>query len=237
MDAIIYSACLCAIAFAAFVSSKYLDRRVTIVFAAITAIYIGVDDLVTGLASSIPDLRLFSGEWNWSGKTYSLLLSIAVIFGFRINARSLGLVLPDRNIAWAAIALVPLTAVGIVLGQVFEPPPPSAETLAFQALMPSLAEEIAYRGIAPALLLGLVGGRNPPHQVPWIVVCAAAIPFSVVHGMSYAGGEFSFDMVPATYTLAGAIVYGWLRFSTGSLLFPLLAHSFANVAFHLTALF
>lgn len=38
------------------------------------------------------------------------------------------------------------------------------------------------------------------------------------------------------WTLSGGVVYGWLRFSSGSLLFPVLAHSLTNVAFHLTAL-
>ncbi|MND07148.1 hypothetical protein D3C83_289500 [compost metagenome] len=57
-----------------------------------------------------------------------------------------------------------------------------------------------------------------------------------MHGLGYADGAYSFDVGPALWTFSGGIVYGWLRFSTGSLLFPLLAHSLANVAFHLTPL-
>jgi membrane protease YdiL (CAAX protease family) len=102
--------------------------------------------------------------------------------------------------------------------------------------MPGLGEELAFRGIAPALLLGLVRGKSAPAQVPWVVVLIAAVPFGAVHGLGYAEGAFSLDLGSALWTFSGGIIYGWLRFSTGSLLFPLLAHGLTNVAFHLTPL-
>ena len=236
MEAAIYSLGLAAITFLAFLALKWHDRRLAYTFGALCALYIGLDDLVTGLASSVAALDLVGGEWNWSGKLYSLLLSAAVIAGLGVSAGAAAIALPQRNIRLGILSLVPLTLVGVILGLVFQPPPPSGETLVFQALMPSLAEELAYRGIAPALLLGLIRGRDVPPGIPWAVVLIAAVPFSVVHGLSYSGGEFTFQLVPALYTFAGGLVYGWLRFSTGSLLFPILAHSFANAAFHLTAL-
>jgi membrane protease YdiL (CAAX protease family) len=145
-------------------------------------------------------------------------------------------VLPTRNVRIGAIALVPLILLGVVLGLHYKPESPSAETLAFQLLMPGTAEELAYRGIAPALLLGLVRGRNPPAQVPWAVIAIAAVPYSLVHGLSFSQGAFAFDWSSALWTLSGGFVYGWLRFSTGSLLFPVLAHSLTNVAFQLAPL-
>jgi membrane protease YdiL (CAAX protease family) len=102
--------------------------------------------------------------------------------------------------------------------------------------MPGPAEELVYRGIAPALLLGLIRGRTPPQEVPWVLIAIAAIPYSLVHGLSYSHGGFAFDLSSALWTLSGGFVYGWLRFSTGSLLFPLIAHSFTNVAFQLAPL-
>lgn len=39
----------------------------------------------------------------------------------------------------------------------------------------------------------------------------------------------------ALNTLAGGIIYGWLRFHTGSLLFPFLAHSLGNLTYSLMA--
>ncbi|MDL1892602.1 CPBP family intramembrane metalloprotease [Sphingobacteriales bacterium CHB3] len=42
-------------------------------------------------------------------------------------------------------------------------------------------------------------------------------------------------MIPASFTLIGGITYGWLRFNSGSLLYPIVAHSAGNLAFQLTA--
>ena len=50
-----------------------------------------------------------------------------------------------------------------------------AETLAFQATMPGLAEELVYRGILPALLLGLVRHKPMEDGIPWAVVLATSV--------------------------------------------------------------
>lgn len=236
MDAVTYFLALSATSFLGFLALKYLDKRLAYVFGILFAIYVGLDDLVTGLGWTL--LRFIdAGYWNWSGKICSLLLSIVVILGLRMNGAATGLVLPRRNVRIGAVTLIPLILLGVVLSLIYKPEAPSAETIAFQLLMPGPAEELVYRGIAPALLLGLVRGRNPPQGLPWVVICIAAVPYSVVHGLSYSHGAFAFDLGSALWTLSGGFVYGWLRFSSGSLLFPVVAHSFTNVAFHLTALY
>lgn len=236
MDAVTYFLALSATSFLGFLALKYLDKRLAYVFGILFAIYVGLDDLVTGLGWTL--FRFIdAGYWNWSGKICSLLLSIVVILGLRMNGDAIGLVLPRRNVRIGAVTLIPLILLGVVLSLIYKPGAPSAETIAFQLLMPGPAEELVYRGIAPALLLGLVRGRNPPQGLPWVVICIAAVPYSVVHGLSYSHGAFAFDLGSALWTLSGGFVYGWLRFSSGSLLFPVLAHSFTNVAFHLTALY
>lgn len=235
MDAFIYSLTLSAITFAGFLALKWFDKRLLLGFGALAALYIGLDDLVTGLASA-GILDFTGGEWNWSGKILSLVLSVAVITAFGMSTSATALTLPRRNVRMGLILLVPLTLVGIIFGLMYQPPSPSAETLAFQALMPSLAEELAYRGIAPALLLGLIRGRDVPEGIPWTVILIAAVPFSVVHAIGYSDASYTVQVIPGLHTFMGGVIYGWLRFSTGSLLYPVLAHSLANVAFHLTAL-
>jgi membrane protease YdiL (CAAX protease family) len=235
MDAIISVLVLCALSFLAFLALKFFDKRLLLAFGILFAVYVAADDWVTGLGWTA--LRfIHAGYWNWSGKICSLLLSLTVILALRMSTEATGLVLPRRNVKIAAIALVPLILLGVVLGLVYKPDPPNAETLAFQLLMPASAEELVYRGIAPALLLGLIHGRNPPPEIPWVVIAIAAVPYSLVHGLSYAHGAFAFDLSSALWTLSGGFVYGWLRFSTSSLLFPLIAHSFTNVAFQLAPL-
>jgi hypothetical protein len=235
MDALVYDLALAALCFAGFLALKYFDKRLTYVFGLLFAVYVALDDQITGLGWTL--LRfIHAGYWNWSGKICSLLLSLVVILALRMSREATGLVLPQRNVRIGAIALIPLVLLGVVLGLVYKPEAPTAETLAFQLLMPGTAEELAYRGMAPALLLGLIRGRNPAQGIPWVAICIAAVPYSVVHGLNYSHGAFSFELDPALWTLSGGLVYGWLRFSTGSLLFPVLAHSLTNVAFQLAPL-
>ena len=236
MDTFIYSLTFSAIALLAFLLLKYFDKRLTYGFGILFAVYLGLDDLVTGLPSSSAAFSFFHGEWNWSGKIYSLVLAIAVIFGLGIKSSAIGLTLKQKRIGTSLIALFLLVLVSFSLGLVFKPSYPSVETLAFQALMPGLAEELAYRGIAPAILLGLIRENGPPQGTPWTVVLITAVMFGVWHGLGYSGGAFSFDSIHSLYTFLGGIAYCWLRFYSGSLLFPILAHSLGNTAFELTAL-
>jgi uncharacterized protein len=235
MDTAIFSLSFVALAFAAILLLKPFDKRLTFYFGALFAVYLALDDLATGLPNLVPVLGFAPSRWNWEGKVYSLLLSVLVIFALRIKPKAIGLTLEQRNLKASLIALAISVPWGISWGLLFKPGL-SAETLAFQALMPGLAEELTYRGIAPALLLGLIRGKEPLPGIPWVVVFISAIMFAAWHGLGYSSGSFSFQLVPALLTGIGAIALGWLRFNSGSLLFPFLLHGVANVAFHLTAI-
>jgi hypothetical protein len=236
MEALIFSLSFAVIAFLAFLLFKQFDKRLTLAFGFLFAIYLGLDDLATSLPSISSSFRLFDGDWNWSGKIYSVLLSVVVVLGLGIKAKAIGFTLAQRNVMTSLVALLLFTVWGLSLGLLFKPSVPSAETIAFQALMPGLAEELVYRGIAPAILLGLIRGKEPQHGIPWAVILITALVFGVWHGLSYSDGAFAFDAMSALFPLVGSIAGGWLRFNSGSLLFPFLAHGIANVAFHLSAL-
>ncbi|MGY0633630.1 CPBP family glutamic-type intramembrane protease [Luteimonas sp. A478] len=236
MEAVIFALSFAAISLLVFLAFKHFDKRLTLVFGVLFAAYLGLDDLVTGLPSSSSAFSFIGGDWNWSGKIYSLVLSVLVVLGLGIKREALGLTLSQRNLGTSLIALFLFILWGLSLGLLFKPSVPSLETLAFQASMPGIVEELAYRGIAPALLLGLIRGKEPSQGIPWAVVLITAIVFGIWHGLGYSDGAFSFDPMSALFPFIGSVVGGWLRFNSGSLLFPILAHSFANVAFHLTAL-
>jgi membrane protease YdiL (CAAX protease family) len=236
MEAIIFALSFAAIAFLIVLAFKHFDKRLTLSFGLLFAAYLGLDDLVTGLPSGSSAFSFIGGEWNWSGKIYSLLLSVVVVLGLRIKPEALGLTLSQRNLRASLVALFLFILWGLSLGLLFKPSVPSAETFAFQASMPGIVEELVYRGIAPALLLGLIRGKEPSQGIPWAVVFITAVAFGIWHGLSYSDAAFSFDPMSAFFPFIGSIAGGWLRFNSGSLLFPILAHSFANVAFHLTAM-
>ena len=235
MDTAIFSLSYVAIAFLVVAALRQFDKRITLYCGLLFAIYLGLDDLATGLPNLSSSFEFLPGQWNWTGKIYSILLSVAVILGFGLSRKAVGLTLKQRNLRACLITLALSIPWGISLGLIFNPGI-SAETLAFQALMPGLAEELAVRGIAPALLLGLFRSKEPPQATPWAVVFITAIMFGVWHGLGYSDGSFTFELASFMLTFVGGIALGWLRFSSGSLLFPILVHGAANVAFHLTAL-
>jgi uncharacterized protein len=234
MDTLIYALSFATLCFLIFGLLRRWDARLTLVGGLLFAAYLGLDDLLTGLPSASAAFRIVEGEWNWSGKFYSLLLGILVILALRLKPLAVGLTLRQRHLRTSLIALALFGLWGLMLGLLFSPPAPSAETLAFQALMPGVVEELAYRGIAPALLLGLIFGRGTvPEGIPWAVVLITALAFGLWHGLGYGTAGFTFDPLSALFPFIGSVAGGWLRFHSGSLLFPVLAHGLANTTFQL----
>ncbi|MGZ5478446.1 MAG: CPBP family intramembrane glutamic endopeptidase [Candidatus Aminicenantales bacterium] len=233
MSTLVFSLTYAALAFVLFLAAKTVDKRLTVALAAICAIYLGLDDLVTGLASSNHVFAFIHGNWNWTGKIYSILLSTITMLALRIHPDDIGLRLKQNSPKLALVAVVGFIIWGACLGLLFHPGAPDAETLAFQASMPGISEELAYRGIAPAILMGLILGKHRSDRMPWAVIVATAVLFGIWHSLSYADGKFGFDLMSGLFPIIGSVVGGWLRFKTGSLVVPLLGHSLANLAFHL----
>jgi uncharacterized protein len=232
MDPLIYSLAFALIAVVTFLSVRPFDGRVTLPLALLGSLYLGMDDFVTGLPSSVGALDLLGGHWNWTGKLFSLALSVLAMATLRLSCEAVGLTFRQRQLKVGILALVLFVVWGGTLGWLFNPGAADAETLLFQATMPGLAEELAYRGIAPAILLGLVRGQGAVEGMPWAVIVAVSILFGVWHGLSYSDGHFGFAPLSALFPLIGSIPGGWLRFKTGSLIVPVLGHGLANLAFH-----
>ena len=232
MEAFVLSIVFAAIAFGIFSAARIADKRILLAFAFLAAVYIGLDDLVTGLPSVVKSFAVIPGKWNWTGKVLSLVLSAIVIYALKLLPKTVGLTLKQEHPWLGFIAVLLFIVWGASLGLLFKPGAAGAETLAFQASMPSLSEEIVYRGIVPALLLGLTYRKEPIDGIPWAVVLSTAAVFGVWHGLKYSGGSFGFDALSALFPFIGSIAGGWLRFKTKSLVVPLAGHSLANVAFH-----
>lgn len=232
MDALIFSIAFTFAAALVFLGTAAVDRRVTVAFALLGALYLGLDDLVTGLASEFAVFSVPGADWNWVGKIFSLVLSALVIVALRLSPQAVGLTLGQNDKKMGMAALVLFAVWGTCLGLLFKPGQADLETLAFQATMPGISEELVYRGICPAILLGLIRQRTPGSGTPWAVILATSIVFGIWHGLGYSGGNFTWDTMSALIPFVGSIAGGWLRFRTGSLLVPVLGHGIANVAFH-----
>jgi membrane protease YdiL (CAAX protease family) len=231
MDAPIFSLSFTILVAVIFLAAAAVDRKVAVAFALLAAVYVGLDDFVTGVPHALHILKIGT-EWNWSGKLLSLLLSAIVILALRLSPGAVGL---KKPIHWkiGGMAVILFVIWGACLGLLFHPGRADAETYAFQATMPGLAEELVYRGIVPALLVGFIWRRAPGYEIPWVVIVATSLAFGIWHGLGYSKGSFSFDAIGALFPFIGSIPGGWLRFKTDSILIPILAHGFANVAFHI----
>ncbi|HEY2866984.1 MAG TPA: CPBP family intramembrane glutamic endopeptidase [Pyrinomonadaceae bacterium] len=233
MDTLIFFLLFAAICFVLSILAKTIHKRIRVVGALLCAAYLAMDDLITGLPNVVKALDFVPGHWNWSGKILSLAFSLIVIFALKLSPDAVGLKLKQEHaaVAWAAIAF--FIVWGACLGLLFKPGVPDAESLAFQVTMPGLAEEIAYRGIAPALLLSLTYHKSHIEGIPWAVVFVTSAMFGIWHSLSYTYGTPGFDVISGLFPFIGSILGGWVRFKTKSLLVPIACHSLANLAFHI----
>lgn len=233
VETLTFSLAFAAFGLAAALLAKPFDRRIAVPGVLLFAAYLALDDFATGLPHLVPALHFLPGEWNWSGKLLSLALSVLVVVALRLSPEAVGLRLRQDHARTGWIAIGLFIAWGACLGWIFKPGAPDAETLAFQATMPGLAEEIAYRGIAPALLLSLWPRKPHVDGIPWAVILATSVMFGLWHALSYSGGRFGFDLMSGLFPFLGSIPGGWLRFRTKSLVVPVAGHALANVAFHI----
>lgn len=232
MDTVAFFLIFALIGFALAMLARVVDKRILVSSALLFAVYLSFDDLVTGLPNLLPILDFIPGRWNWSGKVLSLFFAAMVMFLLRLSPDAVGLRRVEHpGIAWIAMGFFVLW--GACLGFLFKPGVPDAETLAFQATMPGLAEELAYRGIAPAILLTLMYRRPHVEGIPWAVIIATSVMFGTWHALSFSHGSVGFDVMSGLFPFIGSIPGGWLRFNTKSLVVPVLGHGLANVAFHL----
>ena len=142
------------------VSSLFARERnaIWLVLAALFTFF-NVSALCVPLIS--PSLRI--GEWNWSGKIISILFSLCCLPLLRLAPGAIGLCLPNGGRAWlaAAIGICGMPLLSAVECALTGPQPFTLEHLAFEATLPGVDEELAFRGILFALLLrGFRAGQD-----------------------------------------------------------------------------
>ena len=171
-------------------------------------------------------------EFNWTGKLLALtatLVLIAVLPG--IDRADVGLTLrqsPSAWIGWSVLAvLVAINAyVAIAL---LDNPRHAAEAIAYQLTLPSLDEELFYRGL---FLLALCRAFGDGPRILWAPMgwgaLITSVMFGLIHALYWTADGLSFS--PTAFAITGSIglLLVWLRLNTGSLLAPILLHSAIN---------
>ncbi len=172
-------------------------------------------------------------QWNWSGKMLALFLTIIMIgFLSRTLRGQIGLNIKQAKGSmnvWIGIGIY--TAIFLIIAW-FSPPPQTKaywESLAFQLTMPSLDEELFYRGLFPMMLdrcfkisRNIIGA-----PIGWGALISS-IMFGLVHGVSLNEGSLSIDWMACAIPGFIGLLGCWIAQKTKSLLGPILMHSHGN---------
>jgi membrane protease YdiL (CAAX protease family) len=202
-------------------------RQVKSVWVLAAAFYMAFDTFVLIYAP-----RLDHGSWNWSSKIFSLLFALIIVFLFRLSRHEVGFVLPKDSSSWIWTVLCIFGAVLFdgVLNYIYRThQSPSFATLAYQATMPGISEELTYRGISFALFQRAFADARGW----WAKAAPALIPslvFGLIHTYSPKGGFSHLEWGGFWFSLPLGLWFGWSRLRTGSLLGPVLAHNASNTA-------
>lgn len=171
-------------------------------------------------------------RWNWSGKILALCLSLVVIYFLPKTLRSqIGLRFQQAKGSlnvWIGIGVYALIFLVIAWYAPATQTEYYWESLAFQLTMPSLDEELLFRGLLPVVIDRCFGvSRNIlGAQMGWGAVISSVM-FGLVHGLSLKGGlaiDWIAFAIPGLIGLVGC----WIVQKTKSLLGPILMHSHGN---------
>jgi membrane protease YdiL (CAAX protease family) len=174
------------------------------------------------------------GVLNWTGKLLSfgfcLLVLVMLPPDLRSETGAMRRSYPESrrsiNIALAIFAVLGL-ALAFSGG---DEPGGVVEAALFQLTMPSLAEELLFRGLLLALLARVAPNvwRWAGAPAGWSLI-ATSLLFGCVHGFVYApSAGFVFQPVPIIATGVLGAALGWLVLRGGSIWPAVIAHSLLN---------
>lgn len=182
------------------------------------------------VVDGIPD---FGGNLNWVGKTLALVFAMLSFLLLPASLRrESGVLSPLRSgsVAPTLIALAAFGALGVGLTFASADAGNLLEQTAFQLTLPSLSEEILFRGVLLALFLRVASGGpvllGVSFGAPFV---ATSVLFGLVHGFVFAPSEgFIFDPLPVVVTGVIGLALAWLTVRSGSIWPAVIAHSLLN---------
>lgn len=196
------------------------------------ALFLLARELPALLADGLPaGARRLISDWGGAlcGLAAVLLVARPLLLRGLLAPRDLGFTLrqapgslPPTLAASAALLALHFLATRALPG---EPPAVAVQTWLYQATLPGLAEEAAFRGLLLACAVRALprrGSAGARLGAGGLLVTAA---FVVLHGISAASAAGLLSGV-----LPAALLFLWLRARTGSLLLPVVVHNLWNVA-------
>ena len=221
-----------------FAIAYFKSEKPNLKYVAYFIVYFLADMFLQHYGRELIHLESFGLKFNWSGKILSLLLGLLVIFSvskeerikigftFKTNSKS--------NLKFGILFFLGFTLFDLIFKLIVFPKGIAfdLETFVYQATMPGLTEEIAFRGI----LLWLLNKAFIPKwnyktlDFGWGFVIITFL-FGASHGIFLDQDlNLKTDIITIVYlTLISSLSVGVLRVFSGNLMYSVLGHNVINV--------
>jgi uncharacterized protein len=176
---------------------------------------------------------------NWSGKIYSIVCMLLLLFLFRrfLGKDEVGLTIRQNpgSVLPAGLVILLLASWALLVG--FSSPKGKFDlaTLAYLAIIPGLNEELVYRGVLLAILIKIFPENAKLLGAPfgWGIIFTSLL-FGLLHGFWFDTDlRFHIEWIALRNATISGLVFAWLRATTGSLVMPVTAHGLEDFLFFL----
>lgn len=202
-------------------------------------LFFEVNQALLHLPRYYSELQFIYGNWNWSGKILTFVFSVLFLVLYpQLSAKEVGITLRQSGSLKLPLLIVFIfILVPAIHGGVLVPAKElNLETLAFQLTMPTLDEELAYRGIMLALV-NMATSQSKVFRGVSVANLITSLLFGFVHALSLSAGlNVSFEPWYFAQTFLFGLGLAYIVEQTRSLLLPMLAHSFGNFMLNLVAM-
>lgn len=218
----------------AYAKSKKVNSKFLIFF----IVYFLADCYIQHFSRQYFSLDAIGLKFSWIGKILSLLLSLIIIFSVNNTHREqIGFTSKSnakKQVKFGIFIFLGFLLFDLIFKFILFPKGANfdLETFAFQATMPGLTEELAFRGICFWLL-------DQTFQPQWNIkdisfgwgFIIVTLLFSVAHGIVLTEDhQLKFDIITIIYlTLISSLSVGLLRKFSGNLVYPVIGHNMINV--------
>jgi len=215
---------------------KIESLKIVVVFSGFFIIY----SFLLQINFVVDGLSLFNGKWNWPGKIYAILGSILFLVLYRkfelkdyfLTSKQKSIFPKNGTIIVGSILI--FQVISTIAGTLFFGATTEwdLETILFQLTMPSIDEEIAFRGIMLGLLIKVLKSNIRVFGIKLLnpAILITSILFGLVHGFYITDSfEVGFNIFPFFYTMSFGIFWGWMTVRSGSILLAILSHTLGNV--------
>lgn len=231
VESIIYL--LCIIPFILISIDKTVKYKLKLLL--LLFIYFITLQFLLNLPINVPELKLIYGKWNWTGKIYAIFMSLLFYQFFKHTFKNHHYVQFSqsyKSLKKVGFVFTVILFYATIEGVFFYNRSWHFETILFQATMPGIDEEIAFRGILLGLLSTLliekvkILNRIVINPSVWIV----GILFGLIHALKLnLDWQLTFNPIYFIKTFLLGTIWSWMTLKTKSILLPLISHNLSNL--------